>query len=59
MTREEAYYILGLVVEGRPVTNYALKEACKITLEVFEELADLKDEINGVMRTVEGWKKQM
>ena len=58
MTREEAYYILRLVDEGRPVTTYAMKEACKVALEVFDELADLKEEINGVMRTIEAWKKK-
>lgn len=59
MTREEAYYILGLVDEGRPVTPYAIKEAAKVALDVFNELEDLKEEINGVMRTVEAWKRKM
>ena len=58
MTREEAYYILSLIDDGKPVTKYATKEACRIAIEVFNELADLKEEINGVMRTVEGWRKQ-
>ena len=58
MTREEAYYILTLIDEGRPVTKVATKEACRIALNVFDELEELKAEIDGVIKTVEGWKNK-
>lgn len=59
MTREEAYYILSLIDEGKPVTMLATKEACRIALNVFDELDELRAEIDGVLRTVEGWKKSI
>lgn len=58
MTKEEAYYILSLVVDGKPVTKLAMQEAARIAIKSMDELEDLKDEINGVISTVESWKRR-
>ena len=58
MTKEEAYYILSLIVNGEPVTKLAMKEAARIAIKSMDELEDLKNEINGVISTVESWKKR-
>lgn len=59
MTREEAYYILELIADGKPVTKLATKEAARIALSVMDELDDLHAEIDGVIKTVEGWRKKV
>lgn len=59
MTREEAYYILELIVEGQPVTKLAMKEAAKIAINNMDELDHLKAEIDAVFATVESWKKKV
>lgn len=59
MTREEAYYILTLIDEGRPVTKLATKEAARIALNAMDELEQLQREIDAVFVTVEGWKKRI
>ena len=58
MTREEAYYILGLIAEGQAVTKLAMKEAAKIAINNMDELDSLRDEIDCVFATVESWKRR-
>lgn len=58
MTREEAYYILGLIAEGQPVTKLAMKEAAKIAINNMDELDSLRNEIDSVIATVESWKRR-